>query len=91
MIADPGLSLPDVQWLLGHALITTTQIYTEPSADEAVQRVRTHHAAQAKPRPPAAPAPGYRPEVLATLLGTSPSALVSTVGIASRFGALAGA
>jgi integrase len=71
MIADPGLSLPDVQWLLGHALITTTQVYTEPSADEVVQRVRAHHAAQAEPRPPAAPAPGYRPEVLATLLGTS--------------------
>jgi integrase len=71
MIADPGLSLPDVQWLLGHALITTTQIYTGPSADEVVQRVRAHHAAQAEPRPPAAPAPGYRPEVLATLLGTS--------------------
>jgi integrase len=71
MVADPGLSLPDVQWLLGHALITTTQIYTEPSADEVVQRVHAHHAAQAEPRPPAAPAPGYRPEVLATLLGTS--------------------
>jgi site-specific recombinase XerD len=71
MVADPALSLPDVQWLLGHALITTTQIYTEPSADEVIERLRAHHAAQAGPRPPAAPAPGYRPEVLATLLRTS--------------------
>jgi integrase len=69
MVAD-GVPLPDVQWLLGHALITTTQIYTEPSAEEVVQRMRAHHAAQARPRPAAAPAPGYRPEVLATLLGT---------------------
>jgi hypothetical protein len=59
-----------VQWLLGHALITTTQIYTEPSADEVVARMRAHHAAQAEPRPPAVPAPGYRSDVLATLLGT---------------------
>jgi hypothetical protein len=71
MVADPGLSLPDVQWLLGHALITTTQIYTEPSEAEVVERMRAHHAARARSRPAAAPAPGYRPEVLATLLGTS--------------------
>jgi len=71
MVADPALSLPDVQWLLGHALITTTQIYTEPSADEVIERLRAHHAAQAVPRPPAAPAPGYRAEVLAALLGMS--------------------
>jgi integrase len=71
MVDDPSLSLPDVQWLLGHSLITTTQIYTEPSANEVVERLRAHHAVQARPRPTATPAPGYRPEVLATLLGTS--------------------
>lgn len=71
MIADPGLSLPDVQWLLGHALITTTQIYTTPSAGEVIERMRGHYAAQAQPRPAPALSPGYRPEVLETLLGAS--------------------
>jgi integrase len=71
MAADPVLSLSHVQWVLGHAHITTTQIYTDPLADEVITRMRDHYAAQAAPSPPRPPAPGYRPEVLATLLGTA--------------------
>lgn len=71
MVRDPGLTLADVQWVLGHAHITTTEIYTFPAPDEVIAHVLAHHerqrTQQAMPPPP--PAPGYRPEVLATLFG----------------------
>lgn len=72
MVRDPDLTLADVQWVLGHAHITTTEIYTAPTADEVISHVLAHHERQRTQRtkPPAPPAPGYRPEVLATLFGT---------------------
>jgi site-specific recombinase XerD len=71
MLADPSLSLSDVQWVLGHAQVTTTQIYLEPSEEEVIRRVREHHRqlAQPRPAPPAPPSAGYRAEVLDALLG----------------------
>ena len=73
MIADAHLTLADVQWVLGHAHITTTEIYTAPTVEEVVPQVLAHHSRQAAraARPPA-PAPGYRPEVLQTLFGVVP-------------------
>jgi site-specific recombinase XerD len=73
MVRDPHLTLADVQWVLGHAHITTTEIYTAPAQDEVIGRVLAHHERQraGQARPPAPPAPGYRPEVLAALFGTS--------------------
>jgi len=73
MVRDEHLSLPDVQWVLGHAHLSTTEIYTAPAADEVIARVLAHHERQRtwQARPPAPPAPGYRPEVLAVLLGGS--------------------
>ena len=69
MVDDPNLSLVDVQWLLGHLHISTTQIYLEPREEEVVARVRAHHAAAAaRPAPPPVAA-GYRPEVMEALLG----------------------
>ncbi len=68
MLADPGFSLVDVQWVLGHAKITSTQVYTEPVEEELVERLLAHHARRAEPAPPPRPALGYRPEVLETLL-----------------------
>jgi integrase len=72
MVRDPHLTLADVQWVLGHAHLSTTEIYTAPAPDEVITRVRAHHERQRtrQARPPAAPAPGYRPEVLAVLFGT---------------------
>ena len=72
MIDDPGLSLSDVQWVLGHAHLTTTQLYLRPRAEEVVARVLEHHRARAgKPPVPVMPpgGNGYRPEVLDVLLG----------------------
>jgi site-specific recombinase XerD len=71
MVRDPDLTLADVQWVLGHAHITTTEIYTAPTPDEVTAHVLAHHERQRTQRakPPAPPAPGYRPEVLATLFG----------------------
>lgn len=71
MLRDPQMTLADVQWVLGHAHITTTEIYTAPTPDEVIAHVLAHHNRQRahQERPPAPPAPGYRPEVLATLFG----------------------
>ncbi|WP_211588563.1 tyrosine-type recombinase/integrase [Allorhizocola rhizosphaerae] len=70
MIKDPSMSLADVQWVLGHRDVRNTMLYLEPDAEEVVERMRAHHLAlsQHAPTPPV-PAAGYRPEMLATLLG----------------------
>jgi integrase len=72
MVEDPGLSLSDVQWVLGHENITTTQLYLRPREDEVVARVLGHH--RDRSQRPAAPTQllegsGYSPEVLDLLLG----------------------
>jgi site-specific recombinase XerD len=73
MAEDPTLPLTDVQWILGHAQLSTTQIYLTPRQQEVIRRVLAHHAAQterARERAAAAPAPGYRPETLDVLFGS---------------------
>jgi site-specific recombinase XerD len=72
MIADSALSLSDVQWMLGHAQLTTTQIYLQPGDDEVVARVLDHHQHRAeRPAPPPPPVGGYRPEALRILFGNA--------------------
>lgn len=39
MVRDPNLTLADVQWVLGHAHITTTEVYTAPTPDEVIAHV----------------------------------------------------
>ena len=61
-----------MQLVLGHALLTTTQIYLTPRKEEVIRRVLAHHAgqaAQAAGRARPAAAPGYRPESLDVLFG----------------------
>lgn len=77
MAEDPALPLTDVQWVLGHARLTTTQLYLTPRSEDVVRRLLAHHAAQSRraagsagPPPPAA---GYRPESLTALFGPGPS------------------
>ena len=72
MAEDPALPLTDVQLVLGHARLTTTQIYLTPRKEDVVRRVLAHHAEQnrqAAARSGPAPAPGYRPETLDVLFG----------------------
>jgi site-specific recombinase XerD len=72
MAEDPTLPLTDVQLVLGHASLTTTQIYLTPRKEEVIRRVLAHHAQatrQAGERARPAPAPGYRPETLDVLFG----------------------
>ena len=72
MAEDPALPLTDVQFVLGHALLSTTQIYLTPRKEEVIRRVLAHHAEQtqqATERAHPAPAPGYRPETLEVLFG----------------------
>jgi site-specific recombinase XerD len=73
MAEDPAMPLTDVQYVLGHAQLTTTQIYLTPRQEDVIARVLAHHAEQVrKARQPApAPAPGYRPETLEVLFGRS--------------------
>jgi site-specific recombinase XerD len=75
MAEDPDLPLTDVQYVLGHAQLTTTQIYTTPRQEDVIRRVLAHHGEQnrqAAARAAAPPAPGYRPETLAVLFGGRP-------------------
>ncbi len=68
MISDESVSLPDVQWLLGHRHLSTTAIYLRPHDDEVIATIRRHHANDHTPSPQP-PAGGYRAEILDTLLG----------------------
>jgi site-specific recombinase XerD len=70
MVDDPRLSLCDVQWLLGHAHLETTEVYLRPSEGEVIARVRRHQQRRAEPVAPT-PSGSYRPEAVRTLLGGS--------------------
>jgi site-specific recombinase XerD len=70
MAEDPALPLTDVQFVLGHAQLTTTQIYLTPRKEDVIRRVLAHHAEQTRQaveRVRPALAPGYRPETLDVL------------------------
>jgi site-specific recombinase XerD len=72
MAEDPELPLTDVQFVLGHALLTTTQIYLTPRKQDVIRRILAHHDQQtrkAAERVQAPPAPGYRAETLQVLFG----------------------
>jgi integrase len=75
MAEDPTLPLTDVQFVLGHVQLTTTQIYLTPRKEEVIRRVLAHHAEQtrqAAARLVPAPAAGYRAETLSVLFGGRP-------------------
>jgi site-specific recombinase XerD len=74
MAEDPALPLTDVQWVLGHAQLTTTQLYLTPRRQDVIRRMLAHHgeqARQAATRQAPVPAPGYQPGVLEILFGTA--------------------
>ncbi|MEU5239766.1 tyrosine-type recombinase/integrase [Streptomyces lydicus] len=73
MARDPELSLTDVQWVLGHAHLSTTEIYLAASQEEVIEQILAHHARQAAGKVPAPrpPAPGYKAASLDILFGRS--------------------
>jgi integrase len=76
MAEDPALPLTDVQLVLGHAQLSTTQIYLTPRKEQVIRRVLAHHGEQtrrAAERARPAAAPGYRPESLQVLFGIDAS------------------
>ena len=75
MAEDPALPLTDVQFVLGHAQLTTTQIYLTPRkprmSSGGCWRTTPSQARVRRASLPV-PAPGYRPETLEVLFGTGP-------------------
>lgn len=60
------------QWILGHAHLTTTQIYVSTPLDEAIASILAHHARRSKASSqPASQVSDYRAESLNVLFGTS--------------------
>jgi site-specific recombinase XerD len=68
MMTDPHLTLADVQTVLRHRSIASTQIYTRVQLDELVARMAEHHARQTAPPPPRIN-PAYNESDLNTLFG----------------------
>lgn len=72
MARDPQMPLTDVQWVLGHAHLSTTQLYLSPLPEDVIASVLAHHERATGPQP-AAPPPRrsrYRAESLNVLFGT---------------------
>ncbi len=67
MLADPAFTLVDVQTVLRHASVTTTQIYTQPRLEDLIGKVLEHHA---RPKIEASTIePAYDPAAVRELLG----------------------
>ena len=64
MARDPQMPLTDVQWVLGHAHLSTTQRYLNPVTEDVITGVLAFHARRRDGGPAAPPAPGYRAESL---------------------------
>jgi len=78
MARDPQLPLTDVQWVLGHAHLSTTQLYLTPMPGDVIAEVLAHHrrlehlaaAAGGAPEAGGVAAPrGYRRDSLDVLFG----------------------
>ena len=72
MARDPAMPLTDVQWVLGHAHLSTTQLYTTAPDEDIIAAVMAHHARRQEPAAGpdgAGAAAGYRPESLDVLFG----------------------
>ena len=70
MARDPQMPLTDVQWVLGHAQLTTTQLYLSPLPEDVIANVLAFHERGTGRQPEASPPPRYRPESLNILFGT---------------------
>ena len=57
MARDPRLPLTDVQWVLGHAHLSTTQLYLTPLPGDVITEVLAHHRRSGQ-------APGSVPDIV---------------------------
>jgi site-specific recombinase XerD len=73
MARDPQMALTDVQWVLGHAHLSTTQLYTTAPVEDMIAAVLAHHDRRRKgldvPPGGTGERPRYRPESLRVLFG----------------------
>jgi site-specific recombinase XerC len=69
MASDPAMPLADLQWVMGHAHLSTTQRYLNPLAGDVIEAVLAFHARQHRRGTAAGPAPEYRAESLQVLFG----------------------
>ena len=76
MARDPQMTLTDVQWVLGHAHLSTTQVYLTAPVEDMIAAVVAHHARRAQPQgsPPVDPDRlRYRQQSLDVLFGQGPA------------------
>lgn len=75
MARDPLMTLTDVQWVLGHAHLSTTQVYLTAPVEDMIAAVVAHHARRAQPQAAAADADRlrYRQQSLDVLFGQGPA------------------
>jgi len=66
MAGDPSLTVVDVQTVLRHGHLTSTQRYFRPRIDEVIEKLHGHFDC---PQPPPRPAPGYAAEDLHVVFG----------------------
>ncbi len=70
MSNDPALTLSDIQRILGHLHLSTTQEYLQQHDDDIIERVAQHLLARSEPKPtPEAPGLTYDSSDLDELLG----------------------
>jgi len=67
MARDPGVPLTDIQWVLGHAHLSTTERYLNSQIVDVIETMLAFYAKG--PERPVAPAAGYRTESLDVLFG----------------------
>jgi integrase len=67
MARDPGVPLADIQWVLGHAHLSTTERYLNSQIRDVIETMLAFYAKG--PERPAAAAAGYRAESLEALFG----------------------
>jgi len=69
MARDPQVPLTDVQWVLGHAHLSTTQRYLNPLTEDVIAGMLAFHTRRQDGAPAAPAAAGYRAESLSVLFG----------------------
>ena len=73
MARDPQMTLSDVQWVLGHAQLSTTQLYLTAPTEDVIAAVLAYHDRRAHPQPESPEESRnrlrYRPETLSVLFG----------------------